>query len=168
MTFDDNRTLFALHIPVEQITAGELAHIEEFMADTMADKQKTLNRIDRVALTVGGYDDDPRELADIPELRQFFARLNDMLPSFSYFLEPASRMLWLAICCADRHERIGGQLKARFKARETLEFVTKCWTAGNQRIHELGICDDPIIDAQDKAIHDWLKAMIDPQPAKGV
>jgi chlororespiratory reduction 6-like protein^ len=144
----------------EQILACDTSAIEEFMGAVFEDNDATIRRIGRVAFSVDGYNDDPRELADVPEVRAYFTQLNNTVPSFFYYLEPASRQAWLAISCAEGYELIEGELKARFDAIKTADFVMKCWTAGNQRLEDLGLKDHPAIDAQDKAIRDWVNTLI--------
>lgn len=155
----DNKTLYVLQVARDQIVACDTSGIEEFVRDTLSDGEKTLGRINRITFAVSGYDDDPRELGQIPEVRKFFAQLNEIVPTFFYLLEPVNRMTWLAVSSDVEYVEVDGQLKIGFDVAPALELIKKCWTASNQRFHEQGICDDPIVKAQDKAIHDWIRVV---------
>ncbi len=64
----------------------------------------------RLSFAVEGYDDDPRELHSIPEVRAFYQRFKEQWPYWAFFCElttEATRMM--ALCCmpslaAARHE----------------------------------------------------------------
>ena len=47
----------------------------------------------RVRFEVLGYDDDPRELFDIPEVRKYFQNLIDENPGLFYWMDIDSHML---------------------------------------------------------------------------
>lgn len=54
----------------------------------------------QISLHVAGYDDDPRELVDIPEVRAFLRRLADGWPYWAYFLCQVDHSLLLLASCA--------------------------------------------------------------------
>jgi hypothetical protein len=155
-----NGTLFVLIIDRNSVESCDVSLIEEFFANTIASEEELLSRINQVAFSVDGYDDDARELFDIPEVRDYFRRVNELFPSFFYFLEPTSRHAWLGISCAKDSRKIDGQIQIEFDKTETLELVMKCWGAGNTRLEEFSILEHPIVEAHDKALHNWLKSLL--------
>ena len=58
----------------------------------------------QVALAVDGYNDDPRELVDVPEVRNFLAEFNRQWPYWAFFFNQVDDSIKiLALClCADR------------------------------------------------------------------
>lgn len=52
-----------------------------------------------VIFTVGGYDEDPRELHHIPEVRDYFADLRRVWPYLIYFGNRNTDALWIPYLC---------------------------------------------------------------------
>lgn len=60
----------------------------------------TLARLmDSLIIEVDGYDDDPREISTIPEVRTFFRRLYELWPWWSFFLHTGAKNLAIHYMC---------------------------------------------------------------------
>ena len=53
----------------------------------------------RVDLSFHGYSDDPRELYEIPEVRRFCEKLDEVFPYWFYFLSTERVILKIVACC---------------------------------------------------------------------
>ena len=53
----------------------------------------------QVTLAVDGYNDDPRELVDVPEVRAFFAAFDRQWPYWAYFLNQVDDSIKLLASC---------------------------------------------------------------------
>ncbi len=53
----------------------------------------------QIALVLTGYDDDPRELVDIPEVRAFLAQLSVAWPYWSFFFNQVDDSIILLTAC---------------------------------------------------------------------
>lgn len=90
--------------------------VEEGDLQTLLDRLKAfcLTREDvakyqaQMILQVDGYDSDPRELTDIPEVRALLRRLADEWPYWAYFLNQVDDSLPLLASCAVGEEFLGG------------------------------------------------------------
>jgi hypothetical protein len=66
-----------------------------------------------------GYDDDPRELWEIPEVRRWFARLVEAVPHLLYLLDPLEGMpkLYFALLMPSLHfEHVKPLMEQSFRA----------------------------------------------------
>lgn len=75
----------------------------------------------RFRLTIKGYDDDPRQPFDIPEVRGWFAQLHQDAPFFPYFLEPELILVYAASLL--EHSYSDGAL--RLNPSEVEDFVQR-------------------------------------------
>lgn len=67
----------------------------------------------RVQIEVLGYDTDPRELFDIPEIRSWFQKLTKEIPEFFYWIDVTSYMfIFMALMLSQpvREERFSKKL----------------------------------------------------------
>ena len=55
----------------------------------------------QLSIVFEGYEDDPRELVDVPEVRRFVVRLNAAWPYWAFFMNQldSTISLWLACLC---------------------------------------------------------------------
>lgn len=84
----------------------------------------------RVIFNVLGYDDDPRELAEIPEFVAFIRKANETRPCWIYFAHPESHWLYLVgICCCAHSTVIRRDSASRYRmalpAKEFIEFLQR-------------------------------------------
>jgi hypothetical protein len=114
---------------VERVAIGDtLSTLQSVLADT-----ETARLFQgRVDIGFEGWDDDPRELYEIPEVRTFLQRLDTEWPYWLYFLSTdlqTLRMVTLCLCQATRAESglakispgvLGGFLIPHFEAMNRL------------------------------------------------
>jgi hypothetical protein len=61
----------------------------------------------RVVLEVDGYEDDPREIFEIPEIKAFYRRVFQKYPHLIYFLSPVNGSdAWILACLCDTYQTI--------------------------------------------------------------
>ena len=108
----------------------------------LLDKESAIQFRERVDIAVYGYDDDPRELYDVPKVRGFIRKLDDEFPYWCYFLSKrGSGLLFILYCfCSpclmpEARDRIEGEevaqylLKRGFPAMNALCEATGCCEA---------------------------------------
>lgn len=98
-------------------SALERLHI---MADT---RENALRYRESLFLMVTGYDHDPRELCEIPEVRRYFALLCDQWPHWMWFLsrELAMVPLLMSFLCSVEVVRRPGAAGLQFVDRVELQ-----------------------------------------------
>ncbi len=62
-----------------------------------------------VTLVFNGYDDDPRELESIPEVREWFAKLFKAWPYWSFFASRIDQTVPLVLTCLMSGETVAGE-----------------------------------------------------------
>ena len=94
------------------------------------------------SIGVGGYDDDPRQLTEIAEVRAFFARFYEVWPHWLYFIEtsglstPVYCVLKTYRCVRDDKETmyvkhfVETEEVEEFIERQTPDFMNLCHRAG--------------------------------------
>lgn len=91
--------LHAIRVPLvldEGMRAGLVGQVLRLL-DAMAASQSTLQKnFGRILLAFDGYDDDPREVWDIPHPREFMRRLHHHAPWWPLLIGPGQPYVWLA------------------------------------------------------------------------
>ena len=88
-----------------QVEERDLSEPLGFLRRLTADRDIALEFCGRISLVVDGYNDDPRELFDIPEVRSFLQQLDRAWPYWFFFLSQADPSIQcLESCLADTIE----------------------------------------------------------------
>lgn len=89
------------------VESGSVAEMLEVLQPMAATREGAELFEGRVAFWFSGWDDDPRELAEIPEVRAWFNKLTGEFPYWLHFAEKEGDTLFLVLrlLCAGRYER---------------------------------------------------------------
>lgn len=104
--------------------------------------------IGRILFTVHGYEDDPRELFEIPEVRKFYAELNRIWPCWLYFSDPLHPdCLRSLVCCSLDDITIGAKkrsknVQVRVPHESIKEFINQPLIIMSWLVEQGGIDDD--------------------------
>lgn len=90
-----------LNISRREIESGNIAGALDRLLVLVDSARNVRLYRESLAFQVGGYDDDPREITEIPEVRAFFRRLSAQWPHWLWFLhrEIGAVGLLLALLC---------------------------------------------------------------------
>lgn len=104
--------LMLLAIPRDEVEAGDIAPVAEqlgFLSETPEMAQRWEGRI---GFYFEGWDDDPRETAEIPAVRDYFVALTKAWPFWLHFAEKVGDTLphVLRLCCVGRIEQVAPNL----------------------------------------------------------
>lgn len=91
--------LVVFHISRPEIDACNIASVLERLLVLIDSPENVLLYRESVTFFVTGYDQDERELAEIPEVRAYFKRLAADWPHWLWFLARGCGALPLLICC---------------------------------------------------------------------
>lgn len=106
----------------------------------LTSRENALQFRSRVNFIVDGYDDDPRELYEIPEVRAFVAALDREWPQWFYFLAKCGGILTIVALCLCRYQKIGpGQ--AQYERNDMERFLVRHFEAMNEMFERLGLPD---------------------------
>ena len=93
--------VFVVTIERDDVEAGDVSKAVAIFNSFSKNCRTAMRVIGCVEFSVSGYDDDPRPLWQIPEVRRFFKRLRHDVPHVLFFLCPERKAanLWALLCC---------------------------------------------------------------------
>jgi hypothetical protein len=72
-------------VPYDEIQSGDVSTVLKILQGFLQNRSAVVNGRARVSLFFEGYDDDPREVFDIPEIRRYAKALDEAFPYLFYF-----------------------------------------------------------------------------------
>ena len=111
---------------------------------------------DQVVFGVDGYNDDPRELFEIPEVRTFIRDLDSKWPFWFFFLSKATNALKMIMFSLCRYQRAGGAL-IRYDPKDVKLFLYRHFDALNQIFDRFDF-DKPLNKEMSEAIFDYFSS----------
>lgn len=91
-----------LGIPHEDTLACDITRVATVLDGFLASRARVIRGRGRMTLVVEGYDDDPRDLYDTPEVRRYLAALDSAFPFWFYFADTNTYILKLLALCLCR------------------------------------------------------------------
>jgi hypothetical protein len=92
-----------------QVETCDMDEPLELLRSLTADRGVAIEFCGRISLVVDGYNDDPRELFEIPEVRAYIKRLDQAWPYWFFFLSQADESIkLLESCLCDTIEVVPG------------------------------------------------------------
>jgi hypothetical protein len=103
----------SIHIVIgrEQVESKDINSILISLSLLSKNKDTILRFRQAVILSIDGYDNDPRELFEIEEVRNYVKELDLRFPFWFYFLSLHTPALKMIALCQCRHEYIGKTVK---------------------------------------------------------
>lgn len=102
MDIYDNNTMVVFGVPYDEIQSGDVRTVLTPLQGFLQNRNAVVNGRGRVSLMFEGYDDDPRDVYDIPEIRRYAKLLDEEFPYWFYFVSldhpGASTLQVLALC----------------------------------------------------------------------
>lgn len=99
----------------------EAANVEPYALSLQVlvkNRQASLSHLQNVHIMVTGYNEDSRELYEIPEVRAFFSLLNEKFPFWYFILAPDSNFLQILYFCLCENSWPSVGPKPGYKYRE--------------------------------------------------
>ena len=88
-----------LLISHRQVQESDIASVLVELKPVTATRENCWRYRNQMVLVVSGYDDDPRELVDIPEVRAFLAQFSIAWPYWSFFFNQVDDSIILLAAC---------------------------------------------------------------------
>ncbi|NCA73067.1 MAG: hypothetical protein EOM91_24045, partial [Sphingobacteriia bacterium] len=100
--------ILVIAITRESVMAGDIAPMLEELTTLSSTREAALQWEGTLTFVFEGWDNDPRETAEIPEIRAYFAALTEAWPNWLHFSEKVEDTLphVLRLLCRGRFERI--------------------------------------------------------------
>ena len=122
----------------EQVEQGDISDVAQAFKRLRQDPSTAREAMGKVGIVIGGYDDDPRPLWEIPEARLWFPYLDQEIPYLLFFLSPERKAVKLLACMlCDIHYEQG---VAALDAKDVASFLIP-------RLGEMNVvCDEVGVD----------------------
>ena len=125
----------------QQVESGDRKEPMAFLQHIVANPDHALEFMGRVSLIVDGYNDDARELFEIPEVRCYLKALDDQWAYWFFFLSQADDSIQiLESCLCDTVEVIPGVASVDLEQME--RSLTRHFTALNRLCEALDIPEE--------------------------
>lgn len=126
-----NEKLLIITLSKEEIENQDYSQINHFIVSKADSKDDIMDYLQRFEICVDGYNDDPRELNEIPEFQTYACELIDSFPEIIWFLNlKAAFFLILAVCYLNNQEK---------KEDPLTGFLEKCFGALNLMTNQFAI-----------------------------
>jgi hypothetical protein len=124
-----------------QAETHDVATIVSILRSVLYDAETVRAFQGKVSLGFDGYDDDPREVYEIPEVRRFVSALDAEFPYWFYFLITDNEILkTITFCMCQITKPSPGRIK--LEPNELQNFIVHHFEALNQLCETFGIEDD--------------------------
>ena len=140
------------------IAAGDIAEVLSSLKSLSGDRSSAMSAEGAVTLVFNGYDDDPRELESIPEVRKWFAKLFEGWPYWSFFANRIDQTVPLVLTLLLTGETVAGEpgmVGWDFDLDELKPLLFKMFGYQNELIERLEIGED----VNERSSRDFLEAV---------
>ena len=140
------------------IATGDISEVLSSLKSLSGDRSSAMSAEGAVTLVFNGYDDDPRELHSIPEVREWFAKLFEAWPYWSFFASRIDQTVPLVITLLLPGEAVAGEpgmVGWAFDLDELKPLLLEMFGHQNELIERLGIGED----VNERASRDFIEAV---------
>jgi hypothetical protein len=140
------------------ISAGDLSEVLSSLKSFSSDRSSAISAEGSVTLVFDGYDDDPRELESIPEVREWFAKLFEAWPYWSFFANRTDQTVPLVLTLLLAGEQVVGEPSMvgwTFDLDELKPLLFEMFGYQNELIERLEIGEE----VNERASRDFLEAV---------
>jgi hypothetical protein len=140
------------------ITAGDISEVLAALKSLTGDRSSAMSAEGAVTLVFHGYDDDPRELDAIPEVREWFAKLFAAWPYWSFFASRIDQTVPLILSLLLTGEHVAGEpgmVGWSFDQNELRPLLLAMFGHQNELIEKLDIGED----VNERATHEFIEAV---------
>jgi hypothetical protein len=139
--FKDVSDFLSIAISKQDIETKNWEPTIEILKSLMVDVKTIQKFFDRVDIGITGYDNDPRELWEIQEVKQFIRKLDIEFPYWFYFLTKLGGGLkMITFCCINTAKYSSTQVN--FDPVSMEQFYNKQFEAMNQIGDLIGMSED--------------------------
>ena len=143
----------------EEVSTGEVSNVLSSLKILSRDRVSALSAEGTVTLVFHGYDDDPRELEAIPEVRNWFAKLFNAWPYWAFFANRTDQTVALVITLLLPGEQVSvgeaGLIGWSFDIDKLSPLLLKMFGFQNELIESLKISED----VNERASRDFIDAV---------
>ncbi len=140
------------------IATGDISQVLSLLKRLTGDRASAMSAEGAVTLVFNGYDDDPRELESIPEVREWFAKLFEAWPYWSFFacrIDQTVPLVLTLLIPGDTVIGEPGMMGWEFDADKLKPLLFEMFGYQNELIERLEIGED----VNERASRDFIDAV---------
>ena len=140
------------------IATGDISEVFFALKGLSGDRASAMSAEGAVTLVFNGYDDDPRELHSIPEVRKWFAKLFEAWPYWSFFASRIDETVPLVLTLLLPGETVVGEpgmVGWAFDLDKLKPLLFEMFGYQNELIERLAIGED----VNERSTRDFLEAV---------
>ena len=140
------------------VATGDIAGVLSSLRSLSGDRSSAMSAEGTVTLVFDGYDDDPRELEAIPEVRKWFARLYEAWPYWSFFASRVDQTVPLVLTLLMPGETVAGEpgmVGWEYDPDELRPLLLELFMHQNELVERLEIGED----VNERASGDFIEAV---------
>lgn len=140
------------------ITAGDISGVLTALKSLSSDRSSAMSAEGAVSLVFHGYDADTRELEAIPEVREWFAKLNAAWSYWSFFVSRVDMTVPLVLSLLLSSEAVAsepGMVRLSFDMNELKPLMLGMFGHQNELIERLEIGED----VNERVTYDFVEAV---------
>ena len=141
------------------VSAGDISSVLAALQSLTRDRASALRAEGAVTLIFNGYDNDPRELEAIPEVREWFATLFSAWPYWSFFANRTDQTVPLIITLLLPGDQVTGEEAGTvgwsFDIGELRPLLLRMFNYQNELIESLNIGED----INERSSSDFIEAV---------
>jgi hypothetical protein len=153
----------------DRVEAGDakdfLSRFGKFRVPVGKQLQGMMNSL---VLMIEGYDDDPREIYAIPEVRTFYQQLWQRWPYWLYFCHlDTENLMMMVMCCLDSLDalKVQGQpqVQVQINPLDVVQFISGGFVPMNEMCERAGMSERQIFE-RTKAVFEYFNLPFDVGP----
>ena len=121
-----------LLISRHEVESGDVASVVSRLKPLLATREGAWRYRGQMTLVVDGYDNDPRELVDIPQVREFLHELDQQWPYWVFFFNQVDDTIIIFLSCL-----CGGRYPGAGTVEIDLQRLSDALTRGFEAINSL-------------------------------
>ena len=153
--------MLVLYLSREEVESANVASALERLHIIVDTRESAMRYRESLVFIVCGYDEDPRELAEIPQVRAFFARLVQEWPHWLWFLARGVGAigLFMSLLCRVKIHRSPGHYGTEFEdLAEVGAVMGDLFERGNAMFYAYGITTEQADASAESAVAELLTA----------
>src|SRR5450830_544940 len=140
------------------IATSDISEVLSSLKSISGDRSSAMSAEGAVTLVFNGYDDDPRELESIPEVREWFAKLFEAWPYWSFFANRIDQTVPLVLTLLLPGETVAGEpgmVGWEFDSDKLKPLLFEMFAYQNELIERLEIGED----VNERVTGDFIEAV---------
>lgn len=152
----------------DRVVAGNAKDfLSRFGYNSLPMRKQLKGMMNSLALMIEGYDDDPREIYAIPEVRAFYKQLWQRWPYWLYFCNlDTENLMMMVMCCLDSLDalKVQGQpqVHVQINPLEVVQFISGGFVPMNEMCEMAGMTERQIFE-RTKAVFGYFNLPFDVQ-----